>query len=54
VKNGMSELEQALEALGASRQAAFCSTYSRPVLHIDGVMTLVCLERLVLAQLVED
>ena len=25
-----------------------------PVLHIDGVKTLICLERLVLAQLVED
>ena len=55
VKSGMTELEQALEALGrVSRQAVFCSTSSWPVLHIDGVKTLICWERLVLAQLVED
>ena len=46
VKSGMTELEQALEALErASRQALFCSTSSRSVLHVDGVKTLICWER---------
>jgi len=53
----MTELEQALEALGAGVEASgglldFFPV--GPVLHIDGVKTLICWERLVLAQLVED
>jgi hypothetical protein len=57
VKSGMSELEQALEALGASVETSgVLLDYfpAGPVLHIDGVKTLICWERLVLAQLVED
>ena len=49
VKSSMSELEQALQALGTSRQAVVCSTSSRPVVHIDGVKTLIFWERLVLS-----
>ena len=57
MKSGMTELEQALEALGAGVEASgglldFFPV--GPVLHIDGVKTLICWERLVLAQLVED
>jgi len=57
VKTSMSELEQALEALGAGVEASgVLLDYfpAGPILHIDGVKTLICWERLVLAQLVED
>jgi hypothetical protein len=57
VKSGMTELGQALEALGAGVEASgVLLDYfpAGPVLHIDGVKTLICGERLVLAQLVED
>jgi hypothetical protein len=54
VKSSTTELEQSLEALGAGVEAAvFCSTTSWPVMPINGVKTLICWERLALAQLVE-
>jgi hypothetical protein len=57
VKSGMTELEQALEALGAGVEASGVLLDffpARTVSHIDGVKTLICWERLVLAQFVED
>jgi hypothetical protein len=57
VKSGMSELEQALEDLGAGVEVSgglLDYFPAGPVLHIDGMKTLICWERLVLAQLVED
>jgi hypothetical protein len=50
VKSGMTELEQALEALGAGVEASGVLLDFFPA----GVKTLICWERLVLAQFVED
>ncbi len=53
----MSELEQALEALVAGIEASGVLLDffpPGPVMHIDGVKTLICWQRLVLAQLVDD
>jgi len=55
VKSGISELEQALEALGASVEASgvLLGFFPAGIAH-RRVKTLICWARVVLAQLVED
>ena len=57
MKSGTTAPVQALEALEAGVEASGVLLDffpAGPVLHIDGVKTLICWERQVLAQLVED
>ena len=55
MKSGMNELGQALEALGAGVEASgvLLDFFPAGIAH-RRVTTLICWERLVLAQLVED